>query len=77
MCLIIEFSISSSSFPPFGSHTPITLVGINSLFEVNAIDFYWKWIYKLERVNKMFTSPSVLIIPVDTSDEWPGTEIWG
>ena len=26
----------------------ITLVGINFLSEIILIDFYWKWIYKLE-----------------------------
>jgi len=25
----------------------------------------------------MFISPSVWMIPADTSDEWPKTEIWG
>jgi len=39
--------------------------------------FSWKYVYRLESVNEMFMSPSVWMMPVDTSVEWTQSEIWG
>jgi hypothetical protein len=44
--------------------------------ELILIAFHWEQIYTLEYVNCVFISPFVWIVPVDTSDEWPKTDIW-
>jgi hypothetical protein len=35
----------------------LTEVGINFLPEIILIDFYWKWVYNLEGVNKIYQPP--------------------
>jgi hypothetical protein len=52
-----------------------TVVGINFVPEIILI-FLLQIFYKSECVNKMFISPSVWMVPVDTPAEWPETEIW-
>jgi len=72
LAVILCFSITEIT-----SGCVITLVSISFLPEIILIDFYWKWVYKFKCVNKIFISSSVWMIPVDTSVEWPKTEIWG
>jgi hypothetical protein len=52
------------------SAAQVTLVGINSLPEIILMDFHWEQVHKPECVNKMFTSPSVWVIPTDTPVKW-------
>jgi len=55
----------------------VTPVGISLFSEIILIDFYWQLVYILECFNKIFVSPSVWMISVDTLLEGPKAEIWG
>jgi len=55
----------------------VTLVGINFLPEIILIDFNWVQFHKLQCMNKMFISPCIWMIQVDSSDEWLKTKIGG